>query len=63
MTASEANRQRVVRLLLFEREQMLAQFTTAHKENPTMKRDRPLMSEIRQPWSSGLSDGIQTIAS
>ena len=52
MTASEANRQRVLRLLRFEREQMWAQFTTVDKESPAVKRGKPPMSETRQLWSS-----------
>ena len=63
MTASEANRQRVLRLLRFEREQMWAQFTTVDKESPAVRRGKPPMSETRQLWSSGPSDRIQSIAS
>jgi hypothetical protein len=52
MTASEANRQRVLRLLVVESEQMWGQFTTADKESPAMKRGKPPMSETRQLWIS-----------
>ena len=52
MTASEANRQRVLRLLRFERDQMWAQFTSVDKESPAVKRGKPPMSETRQLWSS-----------
>jgi len=58
MTASEANRQRVFRLLLVEREQMREQITTADKESPAVKRGKPSMSETRQLWTSGPSDRI-----
>jgi hypothetical protein len=34
MTASEANRQRVLRLVRFEREQTWEQFTTVNEESP-----------------------------
>jgi hypothetical protein len=63
MTASEANRQRVFRLLLVEREQMRAQFTTVDKGSPAVKRGKPPMSEVRQLWISDPSDRIQSIAS
>jgi hypothetical protein len=65
MTASEANRERVSRLLLVEREQNWAQFTIVDKECPApeVKRGKPPMSETRQLWSSGPSDRIQSIAS
>lgn len=63
MNASEANRERVSRLLLIEREQLRAQFATVDKESPNVKRDKPPMSETRQFWSSGPSDRIQSIAS
>jgi hypothetical protein len=63
MTASQANRERVFRLLLVEREQMWAQFTTEDKESPVVKRGKPPMSETRQLWNSGPSDRIKPIAS
>jgi hypothetical protein len=63
MTASEANRQRVLTLLLVEDEQMCAQFNTLDIERPAVKRGKPLMSETRQPWISGRCDRIQSIAS
>jgi hypothetical protein len=57
MTASEANRQRVFRLLIVEREQMWGQFTTA--ESPAIKRGKPPMSETRQLWfSNSLSPAV-----
>jgi hypothetical protein len=58
MTASEANRERVFRLLLVEREQDWAQFKIIDKESPAEKRSKPPMSETRQLWSSGPSDTI-----
>lgn len=59
MTASEANRQRVFRLVLVEREQMWGQFTTADKESPAMKRGKAPMSETRQLWiSNSLSPAV-----
>jgi len=63
MTASEANRERVFRLLIVEREQMRAQFPPEDKESPAMKRSKPPMSETRQPWICGPSNRIQSIAS
>ena len=38
MTASESNRQRVLALLLIEREQMCAEFKNFYKETPAMNR-------------------------
>jgi hypothetical protein len=59
MTASEANRQRVFRLLIVESEQMWGQFTAADKESPAMKRGKPPMSETRQLWiSNSLSPAV-----
>jgi hypothetical protein len=52
MTASEANRQRVSKLVLVEREQMWGQFTTVDKKSPAVKRGKPPMSETRQLWIS-----------
>jgi hypothetical protein len=52
MTASEANGQRVFKLVLVEREQMWGQFTTADKESPAIKRGKAPMSETRQLWIS-----------
>ena len=63
MTASEANRQRVVKLLSAEEAQMCMQFNTFGKEFLEVKRGKPPMSEIRQPWTSGSRDSIQSIAS
>jgi len=63
MTASEANRQRVLTLLLVEDEKMCAQFNTLDIESPAAKGGKPLMSETRQPWISGRCDRIQSIAS
>jgi hypothetical protein len=62
MTASEANRQRVFALLRVEDEQMSARFDSVGKECLEVKRGKPPMSEIRQPWSSGRRDSIQSIA-
>jgi hypothetical protein len=63
MTASEANRERVSRLLVLEHKQMWAQFTTVDKESTAVKRGKPPMSETRQLWISGPSDSIQSITS
>jgi len=63
VTASEANRQRVFKLLLVEREQMCVELTTVDKESPAVKRGKPPMSETRQIWISGPGDHIQSIAS
>ena len=63
MTASEANRERVSRLLLAEHEEMWAQFTPEDKESPAVKRGKPSMSETRRVWTSGPSKRIQSIAS
>jgi hypothetical protein len=63
MTGAEANRERVSRLLLAEREQMWAQYTPEDKERPAVKRGKPPMSETKQLWTSGPSDRIQSIAS
>jgi len=49
MTAGEANRQRVFRLLRFEREQMWAQSTTVDIESPAVKRGKPPISENSEP--------------
>jgi len=45
MTASEANRQRVLTLLLVEREQMCAEFGNFYKETPAMNRGEWSQSE------------------
>lgn len=63
MTASEANRKRVFKLLLVEREQICAEFTAVDRESPAVKRGKPPMSETRQPWISAPVDKIQSIAS
>jgi hypothetical protein len=62
MTASEANRQRVLKLLIVEDKQMCA-FNTLDNESPAVKRGKPQMSETRQTWISGRCDRIQSIAS
>jgi hypothetical protein len=41
MTASEANRQQVLRLLLVEQEQMCTQSKTADNKSPVVQRGRP----------------------
>ena len=41
MTASEANRQRVLTLLAIEREQICAQFITIDKKSPAVQQGRP----------------------
>jgi hypothetical protein len=63
MTASEANRLRVVTLLRVENELMSAQFDNAGRECLEVKRGKPSMSEIRQPWTSDRCNDIQSIAS
>jgi hypothetical protein len=55
MTASEANRQRVLALLLVEEEQVCAQFGTAIQESAAVQRGKPPILETRQPWISGPS--------
>jgi hypothetical protein len=63
MTASEANRQRVLALILFEDGPKLDQSGATNKISPTLLRGKPPMSEIRQPWPSGRFDTTQSIAS
>jgi hypothetical protein len=63
MTASEANRERVSKLLLSEREQNWAQFKIVDKERLPVERGKPPMSETRLVWSSGPSARIRSIAS
>jgi hypothetical protein len=53
MTASEANRERVLTLLRLDNEQMYAQFNAMDKEIPAVKRDQPPMSQTVHPWISG----------
>jgi hypothetical protein len=55
MTASEANRQRVIALLLFEEEQMCAQFGAAVQEVTAVQRGKSPIFETRQPRISGPS--------
>jgi hypothetical protein len=63
MTASEANRQRVLALILVEDGPVLDQFSPTDIKSPAMARRKPPMSEARQPWASGLFDTTQSIAS
>jgi len=63
MTASEANRQRVLTLLLIEHEQMCAQFDIAVQENPAVQRGKSPRFETRQPWMSEPSHRNESIAS
>jgi hypothetical protein len=53
MTASEANRQRVLALLLVEDGPIPQQFSSTDKNIPAILRGKPPMSEARQPWTSG----------
>jgi hypothetical protein len=48
VTASEANRQRVLALILAEDEPMLDPFSQADKESPALTRGKPPMSEANQ---------------
>jgi hypothetical protein len=48
MTPSEANRQRVLALLIAEDGQMGAEFNAMCKRDPAVRREKPPMSEIRQ---------------
>ena len=41
MTASEANRQRVLTLLAIERQQMSERFASRHKKSPAVQQGRP----------------------
>jgi hypothetical protein len=60
MTASEANRQRVLTLLLVEDEQMLGlAWYDLDKKSRTTTRDEALMSETPQLSISGRSDNFQ----
>jgi hypothetical protein len=63
MTASEANRLRVVTLLRVESESLCAQFNTAEIECFPMKGGKPPMSETPQSRIYGSRHGIQSIAS
>jgi hypothetical protein len=63
MTASEANRQRVLALILLEDGPKLEQSSVTNKNSPTLLRGKPPMSEARQPWPSGRFDTPQSIAS
>jgi len=63
MTASEANHQRVLTLLLVEEEQMQARDRALEKESPAVRRCKPPMSEATHLSISGLSETIQSIAS
>jgi hypothetical protein len=49
MTASEANRERVLTLLRFEREQMSAEFIDFSKEIPAINRGEWFRTETSQP--------------
>jgi len=62
MTASEANRQRVLALLLFEDEQMCELVGTTDRGIPAVQRGPP-MFETRQPWISVLSNMTQSLDS
>lgn len=63
MTASEANRQRVLALILAEDGPMQDHFSSSDIKSPAMMRGKPPMSETRQPWTSGRFDTTQSIAS
>jgi hypothetical protein len=63
MTASEANRLRVLALILIEDGPALDQFSPADTKSPPMTRGKPPMSEARQPWTYGRFDTTQSIAS
>lgn len=63
MTASEANHQRVLTLLLVEEEQMRARDSALEKECPTVRRGKLPMSEARFLSISGRCDTIQSNAS
>jgi len=63
MTASEANHQRVLALLLLEETEQYVQQVALEKENPALRRGKPPMSEARQPLTSSRSDTIRSNAS
>jgi hypothetical protein len=48
MTASEANRQRVLALVVVEDRLMSTQFNLVDKRSPAIRRGEPIMSEFRR---------------
>jgi hypothetical protein len=63
MTASEANYQRVLTLLLVEEEQMRARDSALEREGPAARRGKLAMSRPGPLSISGLFDTIQSKAS
>jgi hypothetical protein len=63
MTASEANHQRILTLLLFEEEQMRARDSALEKEIPAARRAKLPMSEPGRLSISDLCETIQSNAS
>jgi hypothetical protein len=63
MTASEANHQRVLSLLLDEEEQMRIRDSALERECPAVRREKPPMSEPRPLSISGRRNTIQSNAS
>jgi hypothetical protein len=63
MTASEANHQRVLTLLLVEEEQMRARGSALENENPVVRRGKPPMSETQRLAISSLCKTTQSNAS
>jgi len=63
MTASEANQQRILTLLLFEEEQMRARDSALEREIPAVRRGKLPMSEPRHLSISGLCETFQSNAS
>jgi hypothetical protein len=59
MTASEANRNRVVALLLADHWQIATQFNAIDKKSPAARRGKPLMPKIRQLSFFDRRDRIQ----
>jgi hypothetical protein len=58
MTPSEANRQRVIALLIAEDGQMGAQFNVIYKKDPAVRRGKP-MSKFRKLSFFNRRDRIQ----